>query len=132
MKRKVLTVVMGVSCGIMMTGCATLFGGGAKQEIIIKSNEPRNLSLHYIDKKEGTSAPIQTFEAPATITVGRENKDILLKDTSGKCEDIRVEKKMNDWVWGDIIATSPLSTTVDAVTGAMWEYDENVTVECSN
>lgn len=130
MKRKVLTLAIGVSCSIMMTGCATLFGGGAKQNITIKSSEPKNLSLHYVDDKNVTSPVVQTFQTPTTISVGRENKDLLIKDIDGKCEDTRVKKETNDWFWGDVLALSLLSTTVDAVTGAMWEYDDNVTIEC--
>jgi hypothetical protein len=130
MKQKLLTIALGASCGLMLTGCATLFGGGAKQNITIQSNEPKNLSLHYIDKNDVISPTIQTFQTPKTISVGRENKDIIFKDTDEKCEDLRVKKEMNDWVWGDILALSLLSTTVDAVTGAMWEYDENVNIEC--
>lgn len=73
---------------------------------------------------------MQTFQTPTTISVGRENKDLLIKDIDGKCEDTRVKKETNDWFWGDVLALSLLSTTVDAVTGAMWEYDDNVTIEC--
>ena len=32
----------------------------------------------------------------------------------------------------DVLALSLLSTTVDAVTGAMWEYDKVTTLECPN
>lgn len=130
MKRKVLTLAIGLSCTIMMTGCATLFGGGSKQNITIKSSEPKNISLYYVNDNNTTTDSGQTFQVPATISVNRENKDILLKDTSGECEDTRIKKEMNPWFLGDVVALSLLSTTVDAITGAMWEYDDNVTIEC--
>ena len=43
----------------------------------------------------------------------------------------KVEKKLNPWFWGDVVATSLVSTTTDAVTGAMWKYDENVSLDCN-
>lgn len=145
MKRKVLTLTVGISCSIMMTGCATVFGGGSNQAINIKSNkemvvdiykvEPikKNQSTEVSDKKKKESKLIHAnITVPSSINVDRSNDDILLKPKNIDCKETRVEKKMNPWIWGDVAATSLLSTTVDAVTGAMWEYDKDVTLECNN
>ncbi|MCT7481800.1 hypothetical protein [Aliarcobacter cryaerophilus] len=49
----------------------------------------------------------------------------------GNVKKKKVEKKLNPWFWGDVVATSLVSTTTDAVTGAMWKYDENVSLDCN-
>lgn len=132
MNTKVLTLATGISFGIILTGCATVFGGGSKQDMMIKSssNKSENFSLHYIDDKNITSNAIQTFQTPANITIGRENKDIVIKNKDNKCEELRVKREINPWFFGDVAALSLLSTTVDSVTGAIWEYDNNITIEC--
>lgn len=144
MKRNVLNLAIGVSCGIMMTGCATLFGGGSSQVINIKSDKEMVIDIYKVKsldanatEEEKNKEPkelgliYKNVSIPTSIAVNRENKDLLFKSINSDCEDTRVKKEMNDWVWGDILAISLLSTTVDALTGAMWEYDDNVTIECT-
>jgi hypothetical protein len=70
----------------------------------------------------------QKVKVPAIVTITRENKDILIKTSDKKTK--LVKKKINPWFLGDVLATSPLSTTVDLVTGAMWKYDDNVNINC--
>ena len=144
MKRKVLNLAVGVSIGIMMTGCATLFGGGANQAINIKSDKEMVVDIYKVESinknvdEENKRKPKepelvhQNVTIPSSINVQRGNNDLLLKATNENCKEQRVEKKLNPWFWGDVVATSLLSTTVDAITGAMWEYDDNVIVECKN
>lgn len=131
MKTKILAISIGASCLFMMTGCATLFGGGGHQNITINSSKQKNMTLHYIDDENVTSDAVQSFQAPATINVKRKNKDIVLKDADGVCGDVRMKRSTNNWFIGDIIATSPLSTTVDMISGATWEYDNNATLDCA-
>jgi len=144
MKQKVLTLAVGVSCGIMLSGCATLLGGGANQAINIKSDKEMVVDIYKVESinknvdEENKRKPKepklihQNVTIPSSINVQRGNNDLLLKATNENCKEQRVEKKLNPWFWGDVLATSLLSSTVDAVTGAMWEYDNNVTVECQN
>lgn len=143
MKRNVLTLVVGVSCSIMMTGCATLFGGGANQVINIKSDKEMIVDIYKAQSKEKNADGEEikkeqkepellhkNIKIPSSINVQRSSNDLLLKPVDGECQEKRVEKQLNNWFWGDVLAGSLLSTTVDAVTGAMWEYDNNITIEC--
>jgi hypothetical protein len=131
MKQKVLTLAVGLSCAVLISGCATLFGGGSKQSITINSQTPQeNVSIGYLSDDNSSVEVIQTFNTPTTVTIPRENKNLMIRDKDGNCEEKRVEKELNSWFWGDVLMLSLLSTTVDAVTGAMWEYDNNVTIEC--
>ena len=142
MKRKVLTLALGTSCAIMMTGCATIFGGGDNQAINIKSDKQMMVDIYKVESKKDNGEDTSKKETkepelihknitiPSSVNIERSNKDILIKPTNNECGEKRVEKKLNPWFWGDVVATSLLSTTVDAVTGAMWEYDDNVTMDC--
>lgn len=112
----------------MLSGCATLFGGGGKQQITINSSKPMNVSLGYASDDSKTAMNSQKITTPGTITMVRENKNLLLTSDNDEFKPVVVEKKLNPWFWGDVIATSLLSTTVDAVTGAIWKYDDNITV----
>lgn len=127
--KKITLISMATAGALVFSGCATLFGGGGKQNISVITNTPKELTMGHTEDNKTLIQP-QNFNAPAVVTVMRENKSILIKDDTGECEPVVIENKMNPWVWGDIIATSPLSTTVDAVTSAIWKYDENVTVKC--
>jgi hypothetical protein len=143
-KSLVLAGFLGVSTSVMFTGCATLFGGGSNQSINIKSDKEMVYDIYKVEvvEKDADGKVVEkknpkepklihaNMKVPSNINVDRSNEDILLKSKNEECKDIRVEKKLNNWFWGDVLATSLLSTTVDAVTGAMWEYDKEVTVEC--
>ena len=144
MKQKVLTLAVGVTCSVIMTGCATMFGGGSNQTINIKSDKEMRVDIYKVEAKDQnvdeetkkkTKEPElmhKNVSIPSSINVQRSNNDLLLKPISEDCQEKRVEKQLNNWFWGDVLATSLLSTTVDAVTGAMWEYDKEVTLECNN
>ena len=139
-KSLVMASLVVASTSILFTGCATLFGGGSSQIINVQSSKTTTVDMYKIKtekyqekkkKKEKERVLINSnIQVPSTISVNRDSKDILIKPKDDNCKEITAKGTMNNWVWGDIIATSLLSTTVDAVTGAMWKYDENVTLDC--
>ncbi|MFA5233936.1 MAG: hypothetical protein WC390_05980 [Sulfurimonas sp.] len=126
--KKTLYVALPLIGAIMFSGCATLFGGGGKQQITINAEKPVSGKIGYITEDNATIINQQQFTAPATVTVIREDKDIMITSDSNEFEPVKVEKELNPWFWGDVLATSLVSTTTDVVTGAMWKYDENVTI----
>jgi predicted small secreted protein len=130
MKKIALISIVATSV-VLFTGCATLFGGGGKQNISVITNSTKQMTIGHTEDNKTLIQP-QTFTSPTVVTVLRERQDLLIKDEKGECEPVVVESKMNPWVWGDIIPLSLLSTTVDLVTGAAWKYDDNVTLKCKN
>ena len=127
MKRN-LFIAIPLASIIMFSGCATVLGGGAKQQITINSSKSMNVSLGYASDDNKTAINPQRITAPATITMVRDNKNLLLTSDDNEFEPMIVEYEMNPWVWGDVLMTSLVSTTTDAVTGAMWKYDDNITI----
>lgn len=128
------------STSILFTGCATLFGGGSTQTINVQSSKTTTVDMYKIKtEKNQETGEIKEIErvlvnsnlqVPASINVNRDSKDVLIKPKDDNCKEVTATGSMNNWVWGDIIDPSLLSTTVDAVTGAMWKYDDNVTLDC--
>jgi hypothetical protein len=130
MKKNVLVLSSILVSSVLFTGCATLFGGGGSQQITISSNKSTQVDIGHTEDGNNLLSNYQTVTVPGTVTVLRENKDILIKTKNGKCKPVIVKKETNSWVLGDVLALSLLSTTVDAVTGAMWEYDTSTSINC--
>lgn len=42
-----------------------------------------------------------------------------------------VESELDAWFWGDVIALSVVSTTIDYATEKMWRYQEHIVLNCS-
>ncbi len=127
MKKKLL-ITLPLMGAVIFTGCATILGGGGKQQITINSAKPMNISLGYASKDKKTATSAQRATTPATITVIRENKNLLLTSDDDEFEPVIIKRKLNPWFWGDVVMTSMISTTTDAVTGAIWKYDNNITI----
>lgn len=139
-KSLVMASLVVASTSILFTGCATLFGGGSTQTINVQSSKTTTVDMYKIKtEKNQETGEIKEIErvlvnsnlqVPASINVNRDSKDVLIKPKDDNCKEVTATGSMNNWVWGDIIDPSLLSTTVDAVTGAMWKYDDNVTLDC--
>lgn len=127
MKRKLLMAIP-IASMVLFSGCATVLGGGGKQQVTVNSTKPMNVRIGYAADDNKTLTQYQSITTPTTVTVIRENKNLLLTSDNNEFEPIVVEKKLNPWFWGDVVMTSLVSTTTDAVTGAMWKYDDNITI----
>ena len=125
---KKLLIALPLVSAIMFSGCATILGGGGKQKITVISSNPMNVRMGYASNDNKTSTDAQSFTTPATITMVRENKNLLLTSDNNEFEPVIIEKKLNPWFWGDVIMTSLVSTTTDVVTGAIWKYDDNIII----
>lgn len=131
MKKTIVLATFLASSSVLFSGCATLFGGGGSQQITINSKESKQVDIGHTEDGTNMLPNYQTVTVPNTITVLRENKDILIKSKDDNCKPVVVKKNTNSWFLGDVLALSLLSTTVDAVTGAMWEYDNVTTLDCT-
>ncbi len=139
--RKSLVLSSGiVLSAFLFTGCATLFGGGSTQTINVQSSKTTTVDMYKIktEKNQETGQIKETertlvnsnVQVPASINVNRDSKDVLIKPKNGDCKEVTATGSMNNWFLGDVLALSLVSTTTDAVTGAMWKYDDNVTLDC--
>ena len=99
MKRKLLMAIP-IASMVLFSGCATVLGGGGKQQITINSTSPMNARMGYASDDNKTSTDAQSFTTPATITMIRDDKNLLLTSDNNEFEPIVVEKKIKSLVLG--------------------------------
>jgi hypothetical protein len=126
--RKKLLIALPLASVMMFSGCATLFGGGGKQTISVSSDSTKRMKA-VVSYADGSSPQYLTI--PGTITVKRTNKDIIVKSQDKDFEPTKIKKNVNGWFWANILGApygTILSSTTDYASGAMWKYDDAVTV----
>lgn len=144
MNKNILMTGLFINFSLLFSGCATLIDGGYTQEIHINSKKDvlvnvykvdtkRNLTDEEKNKKVDNLVLIQSnVKVPIILGVNRDDRDIIIKPLDSHCKEIRVQSSENNTMLAN--ATSgkglPLSTTLDAITRANWEYDNNVNLDC--
>lgn len=123
--KKTLYVALPLVSAIMFSGCATMFGGGGTQTISINSDKPMKATLSY----EDGSSP-KYFTTPATLSVERKSKKVKVSSDSNEFQPVEIDNKVNGAFFANILGLGwfPFSSTTDAATGAMWKYEDAVTV----
>ena len=123
MKKKLL-IALALASVMMFSGCATILGGGNSQTVSINSNKPVKGVMKYSDGQE-----TQYFTAPATLSVDRRSKDIVLTSEDGNFQRTTVKSEINPWFLGNIIFGGLIGSTTDGVGGAAWKYDDSVNIQ---
>lgn len=123
--KKLLVAVFGIIC---FTGCATILGGGGEQNIQFVSQDPEATPKVNIVSKGGS----QSVELPSTLNVKRSKQDILVtvQDECYKKNTQSVSSNINNYFLLNILfgGFGLFSSTTDAITGAMWEYDNTAVI----
>lgn len=115
MKRILLAV--GLGSLLALVGCATLFGGGSHQKLTFDS-APEGAAVFMNGQQLGIT--------PLTADVQREKGVVLTFKKDGyNTVSVVADTNLNPWFWGDVVATSLLSTTVDFVTGSTVKYSQD-------
>lgn len=143
MTKQILMTCSIIGASILFTGCATLFGGGGTQSIHVQSSKNTAVDVYKVKtkKEEGTEKIVveekilllSNVQAPTSISVNRDSKDILVEPKDTNCKEVTSKGAVNGWFWVNILGApggTVLSSTTDAVSGAMWTYDENIQIEC--
>jgi uncharacterized protein YceK len=117
MKKAILITVPLIST-ILFSGCATLISGKT-QKINVTS---------YPSHKEVTIGS-QSVITPSIITVERSKKDLVVK--SKDCDKQKLlSSRINPVFFVNLLSGNVFGSTTDYMTGSMWEYDDNVHLEC--
>ena len=126
--RKKLLIALPLVSVVMFSGCATLFGGGGKQTISVSSDSDKRMKA-VISYADGSSP--QYLTVPGTVTINRANQNVIVKSQNNEFDQTIIHKDVNGWFWANILGApygTILSSTTDYASGAMWKYDEAVTV----
>lgn len=121
-----LKLVAAAGAALALSACASM-QSGTTQEIKISSN-PEGAAVYVGHRTMENKVPgIVNHQhvgvTPLTLRLSRKSGAIELRKPGFEPVLVPMTTKMNPWVWGDILLTSPLSTSIDTSTGAATEYD---------
>ncbi|MFC1530574.1 PEGA domain-containing protein [Gemmatimonadota bacterium] len=100
---------LSLTCVLMLVGCASIMHG-PKQDIPVNTN-PSGVTIEVLGR---------TYTSPATIELNRDDPPVTLKFTKEGYEPLEfvLTKKMDGWVWGNIIFGAIPGLIVDLATGS--------------
>ncbi|MDP2893394.1 MAG: hypothetical protein Q8N78_03395 [Sulfurimonas sp.] len=119
--KKTLAILVPLVSVIVFSGCATILGGGNNQTVSVNSAKPVKGEMKYSD-----GSGLQHFTAPATLSVERKSKDIILTSKDGQFDTTTVKSDMNPWFLGNILIGGVIGSTTDSIGGAAWKYQETI------
>jgi len=119
--KKTLYVALPLISTIIFSGCATILGGGNQQTISLNSSKPMKGNMKYSD-----GSGLQHFTTPATLSVERRSKDIVLTSSDGQFDAATVKSDMNPWLIGNIVFGGLIGSTTDSAGGAAWKYEQTI------
>ena len=118
---------------IGLTGCATIVSK-SRYSISVKANEPDTIVKVYDEK----NVPVTWTKAPGTITVDAHagmfssaKYRFVFEKPGFETDESIVKAKMDPCYWINLIClySAPVGMLlVDPLSGAMWSFDENVTI----
>jgi hypothetical protein len=115
-----------VSSILLLSACASI-QSGRTQQVKISSN-PVGATVYVAVKIEKDGKAVILYKkavgvTPLSVTLSRKDGTIFVEKEGYDSVEVALTKKMNPWVWGDILLGSLLSTSIDTSTGAAHEYD---------
>ena len=115
-----------IACSVL-SGCASVVKGRHKN-INIMTSTGEQVEVDVI-----SASGTQHITIPSTINVKRDNQIITVNVKESRCyrhSSMIISDRVEPWVAGNLGFTYSASsgTTTDALTGAMWTYDDNVSI----
>ncbi len=113
----------------LLSGCASIVKG---------YRETINISTSNGQKAEAvmmTGSGQRTIMLPQAVSVKSGNQDIIINVKETQCYNASttvVQSDIHPFFWGNIILLSVLGSATDAVSGAMWTYEDDVIVDISD
>ena len=126
MTRFTLNLAMAAAV-LALTGCASI-NSGTTQQVKVSSN-PAGATVYVALKKVDNNGQasvtnkVSVGVTPLTVTLSRKHGALFVEKEGYVATEVPLTTKMNPWMWGNILLTSPLSTSIDTSTGASREYD---------
>lgn len=106
---------------VTLTGCAS---------ILNEDTQRVNVSASNGAAISGTVNGVP-FSAPGVVSLKRENKDkIFVTETEGCVRETIAEKSVDTKFFVNILSGGAFGSTTDYATEEMWQYSENVVINC--
>ena len=107
----------------MLSGCASIVKGRHKNLNLMTSTGEEAL-VNVV-----SASGMRTATVPSVITVKRNNQDIIIAVQETPCTRSTIApSRIEPWFLGNFISGGLLASSTDALTGAMWTYDDNIVV----
>ena len=115
---------------ILLTSCATLFSGTSKIVNIIPSDS--DTDKVSIEIRNGEL--VQNTTIPSVTTLKTKNQPVIItvKDKCYRQTTTVSNARINPIFLGNIIIGGITGTTTDAISGALWTYDDTIVVPLNN
>lgn len=123
MKQKLFAAAFGLA---LLSGCASMQSGTTQLVKISSNPEGADVYVAEMVTKDNVvqyQNKAKVGQTPVTVRLPRKDGVVFLEKEGFQETIVPMNRKMNPWVWGDILLTSPLSTSIDTSTGAAYEYD---------
>ena len=120
--KKILVALLVCS---MLSGCASIVKGRNKN-VNIMTSTGEEVKVNVV-----SSSGMQSIVVPSVVSLKKDNQDITITVKETQClrsSTSIVSSKIEPWFLGNIITGGLLGSSTDALTGAMWTYDDNIVV----
>lgn len=102
---------------LVLTGCATILGGGAQQKVSVKADQAGATFLI----KDQTGTVVFEGKDPGTLTLARKYTYTVEVSLDGYAKQtLMISQGINGWFWGNICLGGFIGMGIDFMTGAMW------------
>lgn len=109
----------------VVSGCASI-NSGTTQQVTIDSDPPgATVIVGAKVKKADKYIMVNSVNAgvtPLVVELSRKDGMVEVSKEGYESQEVELKKSMNPWMWGDIVLTSLLSTSIDTSTGACNQY----------
>jgi len=122
MKRGLLLLIVAV---FTISGCASMMSGTTQRVTFDSDPAGATVMIGKMKTEDGKTIMVDGYNAgvtPLIVELKRKNIMVQISKEGYQTQDVALVRCMNNWVWGDIALTSPLSTSIDTSTGACNEY----------
>ena len=113
------TACLALGATLVFTGCATLLGGGTRQDVQISST-PAAAKVKV--ERSGVMGRVEAVwqgTTPATVNLKRKSEYLITVSLDGyQPIEVALEHGINGWVWTNILCLSVLGIIIDFVNGA--------------
>lgn len=127
MKHKIGQMSFGLLL-VVITGCATIVGGGPTQDVTVNSNPPgAAIFVAQIDDAGNlTGETAMGLQTPASVSLNRKGDwVVILKKEGFQDFTITPSKDVNPWFFGNILIGGLIGSGVDSSTGSINAYDSD-------
>jgi hypothetical protein len=108
---------------VLVTGCATVLGGGSNQAVSIRS-DPVAATFSI---RSSSGLQMASGQTPQQVTLARKNEyEIEFSMPGYHTQRTSLTKGLNGWVWLNLVAGGVVGGAIDVISGAAWKLEPSI------